>query len=142
MKLKLVKMNYCHVVTDIYWEALPIITLEDGREFFIATTSEVAGIIARQYWENLAYNHPVEFAHRVGEKNLIAWALGKPAGPIGNKVTSLHGWLDSWINTPEKFWAEYDERERHCRINRNLARELDFRAYERNNFRGVCYRLK
>ena len=114
---------------------LPIVELEDGRDFYLARNSKEAGEKAREYWEEMAENDPEEFAALVGEKTLVSWALGQYAGPGSTKVQNLDEWLDLWLNTPEEQWASYDSQEKDCQINRNLAFELDF-----DGLKAVCYR--
>lgn len=98
-------------VKDTY-VILPIIELEDGREFYIARDNTHAGEKAKEYWEDMAYNDPREFTCMVGEETLIQWGLGNCAGPGYSKVGSLHEWLDLWLDTPEEFFAQHDHKKR------------------------------
>jgi len=90
------------------WASLPMVVLDDGREFYIAEDSDSAGEAAREYWEDLARNDPKEFACIVGEETLINWSLGEYAGPGSTKVSSLEEWLDLWLTIPEEHFASYD----------------------------------
>ena len=87
---------------------LPMVELDDGREFYLARDSEEAGKAAREYWEDLARDDPEEFAELVGTETLVAWALAQWGGPGSTKVTSLENWLNLWLDTPEEGWARYD----------------------------------
>jgi hypothetical protein len=91
---------------------IPMIETEDGREFYIAESSEEAGDAAREYWEDMAHNDPREFTCMVGEETLIQWGLGNYAGPGYTQVSSLNEWLDLWNDTPEEHFASYDQAER------------------------------
>lgn len=111
------------------------ITLEDGREFSVAESSEVAGRAARKYWEDLAHDDPAEFRCMVGDENIIQWALGEYAGPGTTKVNSLDKWLDLFLNVPEEEWATYDGVECEFEADEELAALLEFDegvAYRRN----------
>lgn len=106
---------------------LPILELEDGTEWYIAENREEAGEAARKYWEELAQNDPTEFACLVGEKTLVSWALGQPAGPGTTQVTSLEDWLDLWLDTPEEHFAGYDGQEAVVEVlSRDLYEDLGF----------------
>lgn len=88
---------------------LPMLEDEHGRrEWCIAESSETAGVAAREYWEEMANNDVEEFTMMVGKETLIAWALGKRAGPGNTHVSSLSEWLDLWLITPEEHFASYD----------------------------------
>lgn len=88
------------------------IETEEGEDFILAPTSHVAGEAAREYWADLVESDPDEFECLVGSKCLIAWALGRYAGPGSRQVPSLSAWLDLWLDTPEEQWAGYDSTER------------------------------
>lgn len=90
---------------------LPQIELEDDREFYVAESHESAGAAAREYWEDMANDDPQELACIVGEKNLVAWALGQSAGPGSIGVNSLSEWLDLYLDAPAEQWAGYDGNE-------------------------------
>lgn len=96
---------------------LPLIKTTDGKEFYIAESSEDAGEKTREYWEDLAHDDPEEFASIVGAKNLIQWGLGNYAGPGYTQVTSLTEWLDLHLDAPHEHFAGYDsiEREFKCK---------------------------
>ena len=116
---------------------LPMIKLEDGRDYYIAKDKDEAGEKAREYWEEMAQDDPEEFAALVGEKTLVSWALGQYAGPGSSKVQNLDEWLDLWLNTPEEQWASYDSQEKDCKLNLNLITELE---WEEDEVNAVCYR--
>ena len=87
---------------------LPAVELDDGTEWYLAENSETAGAAARKYWEDMANDDPAEFTCIVGEKVLVAWALGQWAGPGSQGAKSLDGWLDLCAQYPEEHFASYD----------------------------------
>jgi hypothetical protein len=87
---------------------LPLLELDDGTEWYLAFSHEAAGQAARKYWKEMAENDPTEFTCMVGEQTLVSWALGQYGGPGSTQVTSLEGWLDLWLDTPEEHFARYD----------------------------------
>jgi len=122
---------------------LPTITLDDGREYYIARTSEEAGEAAREYWEDLAQNDPQEFTCLIGEDVLVAWALGQSAGPGSTHVRSLQDWLDLHLDAPEETWAGYDGSELEWESNdKDLASELnrDSELQDEGKITGIAYR--
>jgi hypothetical protein len=127
----------CEVKEVRDYDYLPIVELEDGRDFYLARNKDEAGEKAREYWEEMAENDPEEFVALVGEKTLVSWALGQYAGPGSTKVQNLDEWLDLWFNTPEEQWASYDSQEKDCRLNLNLVAEL---GWEDDEVNAVCYR--
>lgn len=81
----------------------------DGRmEWHLFASSEKAGKEARACWLDMAERDPAEFRTMVGDETLIAWALGRYAGPGHTRVSSLTEWLDLWLDTPEEHFASYD----------------------------------
>ena len=124
-----------HVESVEDYGYLPHITTDEGEEFYLAADSEEAGKIARGRWEEMAENDPSEFTCMVGEKTLVAWALGQSAGPGSTAVNSLEEWLDLWLDTPEEEFASYDGLERNVERVGKLANELGFTptvAYRHN----------
>lgn len=115
--------------TTKYEDNLLLITLKDGREYYIATDSEDAGKAARKYWKELAESDPAEFRVIVGDESLVKWALGQSAGPGTTAVNSLEEWLDIWLGVPEEQWASYDGTEVEFK-----SEHPDFKKYT------VCYR--
>jgi len=115
--------------TTEYEGSLLLITLEDGREYYIATDSEDAGKAAKKYWEEMARSDPVELRAMIGDEVLVKWALGESAGPGTTAVNSLEEWFDLWLNVPEEQWASYDGTE-----NEFKSEHPDFKKYT------VCYR--
>jgi hypothetical protein len=84
-------------------------TVCDGSmEWHLFASTEDAGKAAREYWEDMAERDPTEFRTMVGDETLIAWALGRYAGPGHTRVASLTEWLDLWLDTPEEHFASYD----------------------------------
>ena len=102
------------------WNEYPTIETEDGQEYVIFESSEVAGQYARDYWVDMAQYDPQEFACIVGEENLIQWGLGKHAGPGYKKVQSIKDWFDLWLDTPEGHFAQYDGAEVDVRLSKSL----------------------
>jgi len=98
----------------------------NGAEYYLFADSEIAGIAAREYWEDMARNDQTEFTCIVGEAALIVWGLGEFYAVGSTSVGSLEDWLDLWLDTPEEYWASYDSKERECYINESLADEFDF----------------
>lgn len=96
--------------------------------FHVFEERQAAGKAARDYWRWMADNDQSEFACLVGEATLVAWALGKSAGPGGTKVSSLGEWLDLWLSTPAEHWASYDGEEREGLVSVQLAEDLGFDA--------------
>jgi hypothetical protein len=117
-------------------------------EWHLFASTEDAGKAAREYWEDMAERDPTEFRHMVGDETLIAWALGRYAGPGHTRVASLTEWLDLWLDTPEEYFAGYDgteasvkaptvdERERMNFI-RSLGQALDEGFVTDGNCAGV-----
>ena len=94
-------------------------------EYIVAESREKAGQAARFYWKELAESDPAEFAYLVGEKNLVAWALGQSVRIRSTAVNSLEEWLDLHLDAPEEEFASYDGAE--CNIDAitlDLAEEL------------------
>lgn len=125
------------IIEEVYnhEHTLPMVVLDNGRKYYLAEDAEMAGVRARGYWEDMADFHSDEFASMVGEKTLVAWALGKCAGPGSTLVSSLEEWLDLWLDTPEEHFASYDGDE--CRVNRagRVCDEIGFTptvAYRHN----------
>jgi len=92
---------YVHDVKDLGY--LPVIDTDDG-EFYIAKSSEQAGLRAREYWSDMVRNDPDEFAAIVGTETLVHWALGIGA----SNAISLEDWLDQIEMVPEEQWATED----------------------------------
>lgn len=84
----------------------------DEGDFILFESGLAAGEAAREYWLEMVENEPEEFTTLVGEETLIAWAIGRYAGPGSQKVKNLEEWLDLWLNNPEEQWAGYDGEER------------------------------
>ena len=105
---------------------LPIIETEEGEDFYLAESSEEAGKKSRAYWADMAENDEKEFTCLIGEKTLVAWALGNYAGPGSTPVKSLEEWLDLWLDTPEEHFASYDSTERQVERCGKLTKELGF----------------
>jgi hypothetical protein len=101
--------------------------LDDGTDWYIFESSEVAGEVTKEYWRDMAESDPREFTAIVGEKTLIAWGLGQLAGPGYVHVRSLQDWIELTGDYPEEQWASYDGTEvepEEC--NEALATELGF----------------
>lgn len=107
-----------------------------GPEFYVARSSMEAGKAARKYWADMAENDKREFTAMVGEKALIAWALGEYGGPGSTQVTSLKKWLDLSLKVPEEQFASYDGQERTVeKVSSELRKALGFTpkvAYRHN----------
>jgi hypothetical protein len=115
----------------------PLAELEDGTEWYFFLSHEAASEEAREYWEDMAQDDPSEFTAMVGEKTLVAWALGQWAGPGSRKVKNLEEWLDLWLDTPEDVFAQYDGREvQPVSANYVFAEALGFSDFDN----VVCYR--
>jgi hypothetical protein len=125
-----------YTVEHIEMYELPLLYLDDCSKWYIAQSSAEAGVMARNYWEDMARNYKKEFIAIVGEEILISWALGEYAGPGSEQVKSLEDWLDLFLTRPEEHFASYDGMEVLCRINNNLMDKLNF---SENNC--VCYRV-
>lgn len=123
-------------VYPIGWvDQLVQVDTEEGPEFVLAPSREVAGQAARARWADMAKNDKKEFTCLVGEETLIAWCLGEPAGPGTTKVDSLEKWLDLHLETPEEEWASYDGEEQEVEAVTLLDLELGWTprvAYRHN----------
>lgn len=115
---------------------LDLLELDDGTSWYVARSSEAAGIVARNYWEELANYDPREFTCLIGEETLIQWGLGNIASPGSTPVSSLDDWLDLWLDTPEEQWANYDGTEADVSdVSSELAEDLGYTptvAYRHN----------
>ncbi len=95
---------------------------EDGEEesYAVFDTEERAGNLAREsvkedmLW-GIDSSDPAQRAsaaanavEMLGAENLVAWALGMPAGPGSTKVKSLEEWFDLYKETPAEHWNHYD----------------------------------
>jgi len=127
-KERLIKIDgtLYHVKAIHEFGSLPEIETDEGEDFILALDSGDAGKAARDYWRDMAENDPTEFTCMVGEKALIAWALGQNYGPGSIGVNSLEEWLDLWIDTPEEHFASYDGVERDVDRVGQLADDLGF----------------
>lgn len=85
-----------------------MLELDDGTEWYIFESSEVAGEVTKEYWRDMAESDPREFTAIVGEETLIAWGLGPVAGPGNVHVRGLQDWLELTGEHPEEQWASYD----------------------------------
>ena len=109
----------------------------DGGEYVVAESRERAGEAARDYWADMAVNDPEELVCIVGQKTLVAWALGQWAGPGSTQVKSLSEWLDLWLDTPEENWASYDGAEQEVEaVTQDIADDLGWDG----DFDAVAYR--
>ena len=109
------------------WGHLPTIVLDDGREYYIARDAEHAGEKAAQYWREMAENDVEEFICIVGEKTILAWALGRWAGPGSTQVRSIEEWFELVASVPEEEFAGYDHEEVEIgRYSEQLEEELGF----------------
>jgi len=88
-----------------------------SQEYFIFESSEQAGELAKEYWEDLADSDPEEFATLVGSANLVAWGRGEYAGPGSTQTQSMEEWFDLWLETPEEQFASYDGEEKDIFFN-------------------------
>ena len=117
------------------------IETEEGEDFILATSREDAGKVARERWEDMAYNDPSEFCCLVGDENIILWALGQYAGPGSVQVKSLQDWFDVIADHPEEEFAGYDGEERDIdSISPELADHLIDEFDLSINGEGVAYR--
>lgn len=118
---------------------LPMIDV-GSSEFYIAKNDTQAGEQARAYYADMADNDKEEFACLVGESNLIAWALGKSAGPGSVKVNSLSAWLDLFLKNPEETFASYDGTSQDVKISASLYSKLFDEEPEENWADVVAFR--
>jgi hypothetical protein len=104
-----------------HWKNSVVVEGEDGI-FQIFDSEESAGQEAREYWENYITESPAEeVASILGTNTLIAWALGKYAGPGTTKVKNLNEWLDLYLtNYNEHFENEIVEIESYGENVENL----------------------
>ena len=125
MEKIVIENEVCDIVEFYFDSYLPMITLEDKREYYIAASSEHAGKAARKYWEDMAHNDPSEFTCIIGEDTLIKWALGQNASPGAVSVSSLEEWLDLHLDIPEETFGGWDGTEQDARINKNMQAVLN-----------------
>jgi hypothetical protein len=76
-----------------------------GTEIHLFKDEEQAGEYAREYWKDFIEDDHHSAIEILGAENLIAWALGKPAGPGTIKVRSLNEWLDLYRRDPSEHFA-------------------------------------
>ena len=88
--------------------SLPMLTLEDGTELYVAESTETAGQAAKEYYKDMAENDAEEFSCLVGASTLVAWGLGQWAGPGANQYTCLADWLDGVAEEPEAMFGSQD----------------------------------
>lgn len=104
------------------------VELDTGRyatEVHLFKDEEQAGKYARDYWKDFIEGDHESAVEMLGASTLIAWALGKPAGPGTCKVSSLKEWLDLYLDSPgEHFELGPYEIEA---IGENLVEKLGFR---------------
>lgn len=81
---------------------------DNGCEYNVFPDRETAEKATSAYWRDMCKNDKREFIYLVGEKNLLAWAMGESAGPGYNKCNSLEEWFDGTEDCPEEMWAPYD----------------------------------
>ena len=85
-----------------------VISLKDesgnwAAELFLFKNEEDAGQCARDYWEDYIDGETSEeIVAILGADTLIAWALGREAGPGSSKVKNLNEWLDLYLDAPEE----------------------------------------
>lgn len=102
---------------------LPLITTEEGQEFYLAKDSETAGEKAVEYWQDMKYNDREEFRCIIGEERLRQWSLGK-SDSFG--ISSFKNFCKIVATVPEEDFASYDHIERSVdRIGRAVD-ELGF----------------
>lgn len=109
-------------------------------DWYLCRDAEAAGAFVRARWAEMVEDDPEEFRHMVGSETLIAWALGRSAGPerlaalagkqpdaLRTHVSSLTEWLDLTATAPEEELASYDGEE--CEVERvgsELVEKLGF----------------
>ena len=72
-------------------------------ELYVFKNEEDAGQCARDYWEDYIDSYSSEeIVELLGADTLIAWALGREAGPGSSKVKNLNEWLDLYLDAPEE----------------------------------------
>jgi hypothetical protein len=84
-----------------------VISLKDESgswtEIYVFKNEEDAGQCARDYWEDYIDGETSEeIVAILGADTLIAWALGREAGPGSSKVKNLNEWLDLYYDAPEE----------------------------------------
>ena len=97
-----------------------------GTEVHLFKDEEHAGEYARGYWADyIDSESSEEIVEILGAENLIAWALGKAAGPGTTKVNSLEEWLDLYKDAPDEHFelGPYDIEA----IGENLVEILGFK---------------
>jgi hypothetical protein len=116
-------------VTDVHAtdsKSVCVIDTEEGEEFYIAKDNEEAGFATADYWRDMAENDPEEFTCIVGKETLVSWCLNNPAGPGGEKVSSMEEWFELTSEYPEEHFASYDGIEREVTKCGHIEEEIGF----------------
>jgi len=106
---------------------LTVLTTEGG-DYYIAIDSEIAGLAARQKWEDMVQNDPAEFIAIIGEERLLQWAMGQ-SDSLG--ISNVKEFLDVIQTVPEESFATHDGVESAGAITEAVAERL-----------GADYRVK
>ena len=96
-----------------------------GTEVHLFKDEEEAGLPARAYWKDFIDDDHESAVEMLGASTLIAWALGRSAGPGTCKVNSLKEWLDLYLDRPDEHF-ELGPYEIEA-IGENLVEKLGFR---------------
>lgn len=96
-----------------------------GTEVHLFKDEEEAGKYARAYWKDYIDDDHESAVEMLGASTLIAWALGRSAGPGTCKVNSLKEWLDLYLDRPDEHF-ELGPYEIEA-IGENLVEKLGFR---------------
>lgn len=95
-----------HEVETVHLDGyLPCIDLDDGTEWYIAPSNEVAGEAVSRYYQDMVRSDPKEFACLIGEERLVQWAMDQ-SDEFG--ICSLSDFYERVSDVPEEQFASYD----------------------------------
>jgi hypothetical protein len=80
---------------------MSLITLKDGKEYYISESWQLAVDAVRQYWADMAAHDPRELVALLGEDNIVEhWVAGM----------SFEDWVEQYIQCdgPAALFASYD----------------------------------
>lgn len=105
---------------------LPLIDTKDGRAFYVAESSDIAGVAVREYWLDMLKNDTENFRVLMGDETLVRWCLGQKGGWGKVKANTLDQWMDLQACNPAKHFALYDGEEQEATADDELSDALGF----------------
>lgn len=92
---------------------LPLLRLNNGTEWYLAESSEVAGEEVSEHYRDMAANDKAEFRCLIGDERLLKWSLNE-SDEFG--ISSAEDFFELVGQYPEEHWASYDGTE--CEVDR------------------------